>query len=244
MKYTRFRRIFAGILIVVAATTVALAEGVAPGIPAATPAPRPEAEWRQRDINARVKQGHVDLIFIGDSITHSWEGGGKDVWKKYYGHRNAVNMGIACDRTQHVLWRLDRGHLDGISPKLAVVMIGTNNTYECGPAEIAAGIKAIVEKLRAKVPTIKVLVLGIFPRGPNKEDRHRQIIVETNKIIEKLADGRNVFYLDISPSFLAADGTMKKELVGTDLVHLTPAGYAIWAESIEPMVAKLMGERD
>ena len=85
---------------------------------AVVPVPRPDQWWQQRhqSMNERVKQGNVDLIFIGDSITHGWEGQGKEVWEAYYGHRNAVNLGIGGDRTQHVLWRLDNGNIDGISP--------------------------------------------------------------------------------------------------------------------------------
>ena len=111
------------------------------------PVPRNEAWWqaRQKSMNDRVKKGNVDLLMIGDSITHGWEGGGKDVWKQYYEKRNAVNLGIGGDQTQHVLWRLDHGNIDGIQPKLAVLMIGTNNAGCGNPAEIAAGVKAIVK---------------------------------------------------------------------------------------------------
>ena len=93
------------------------------------PVPR-DANWMKRhdSFNARIKQGNVDLLFIGDSITQGWEGAGKAAWSEKYGKRNAVNLGIGGDRTQHVLWRLDNGNIDGIKPKLAVLMIGTNNS--------------------------------------------------------------------------------------------------------------------
>ena len=92
------------------------------------PVPR-DGGWMKRhdSFNERVKQGNVDLIFIGDSITQGWEGAGKEAWAKHYGKRNAVNLGIGGDRTQHVLWRLDHGNIEGIAPKAAVLMIGTNN---------------------------------------------------------------------------------------------------------------------
>ena len=98
---------------------------------------------RHEKFNERVKQGNVDLMFIGDSITQGWEGAGKDAWDKHYGKRNAVNLGIGGDRTQHVLWRLDNGNIDGISPKLAVLMIGTNNSNgnDNTAEEIGAGIR-------------------------------------------------------------------------------------------------------
>ena len=115
---------------------------------------------RYESINARVKQGDCDMIFIGDSITEGWETGGKEVWQKYYGQRKAVNLGIGGDRTQHVLWRLDHGNIDGISPKLAVMMIGTNNiggntaasSTRDTPEQVAEGVQAIVERLRTKLP--------------------------------------------------------------------------------------------
>jgi lysophospholipase L1-like esterase len=213
---------------------------------AATPAERKnDAGWqaRHKAMNERIKKGNVDLIFLGDSITHGWEGkGGKEVWEKYYGKRNAVNLGIGGDRTQHVLWRLENGNIDGITPKLAVIMIGTNNSSQNSPEDIAAGIKAIVEKLRAKLPQTKVLVLGIFPRGVDDKDRQRLVNTKTNEIVSKLADDKNVYYLDIGPKFLDKDGKLTKEIM-PDLLHLSAKGYTIWAESIEPTVAKLMGEK-
>src|SRR5438552_1382128 len=122
---------------------------------------------RHDKFNERVKKGNVDLIFIGDSITEAWEGAGKQVWEKQYGRRNAVNLGIGGDRTQHVLWRLEHGNVEGISPKAAVVMIGTNNSNgkDNTSEQIADGIKAVVAKVREKSPKTKVLLLAIFPRG-------------------------------------------------------------------------------
>ena len=133
---------------------------------------------------------------------------GKEVWKKYYEKRNAVNLGIGGDQTQHVLWRLENGNIDGIQPKLAVLMIGTNNAGLRQAPEIAAGVKAIVEKLRAKLPQMKVLVLAIFPRGADSKDGLRQVNAKANEIIAKLADDKNVFFLDIGPKFLDKDGKL------------------------------------
>ena len=212
---------------------------------AVTPSERRDAWWQARvkTVNERAKQGNVDLLFIGDSITQGWEGAGKDVWKKFYGERNAVNLGIGGDRTQHVLWRLDNGNIAGITPKLAVIMIGTNNSGQNSPEDIAAGIKAIVEKLRAKLPETKILVLGVFPRGADAADARRQTNTKANAIASKLADDKNVFYLDIGDKFLDKDGKAVKEAFTPDLLHLSAKGYTIWAEAIEPTVAKLMGEK-
>ncbi|HEX3871563.1 MAG TPA: galactose-1-epimerase, partial [Pirellulales bacterium] len=205
-----------------------------------TPVPR-EGGWmkRQEAINARAKQGNVDLLFIGDSITQGWEGNGKEVWQEYYGDRNAMNAGISGDRTQHVLWRLDHGNLDGIKPKVAVMMIGTNNAGDNTSKEIAAGVKAIVDKLRSKLPETKLLVLGIFPRGEDNKDPKRKVNNGANAIIKDLADDQNVFYLDIGPSFLMGGGKLAKEIM-PDLLHLSPRGYAIWAAAIEPTLTQLM----
>ncbi len=209
-----------------------------------TPVPK-QGEWwmkRHESMNARVKQGNVDLVLIGDSITHGWEGSGKQVWAKYYGPRNAVNLGIGGDQTQHVLWRLQNGNLAGIAPKLAVLMIGTNNAGANTPEQIADGIKAIVATIRAKSPKTKVLILAIFPRGADKQDARRLVNQKANQIVAKLADNKTLFYLDIGKRFENPDGTLPREIM-PDLLHLSEKGYTIWAESTEPMVAKLMGEQ-
>jgi len=197
---------------------------------------------RHESFNRRVKEGNADLIFIGDSITAGWEGAGKNVWAEYYAKRNAVNLGIGGDKTQNVLWRLDHGNIDGIKPKLAVLMIGTNNSAANTSEQIAAGVKAIIEKLRTKLPETKVLVLAIFPRGANKDDEKRKVNEGANAIIQKMADGRMVHYLDIGPKFLEADGTLSKDVM-PDLLHLNEASYRTWAESTEPKLKELLGEK-
>ena len=210
---------------------------------AIVPAPR-EGNWMKRhdSFNERVKQGNADLIFIGDSITQAWEGPGKNVWAEFYGKRNAVNLGIGGDRTQHVLWRLDHGNIDGIQPKLAVLMIGTNNSGMNTSEQIAAGVKAIVEKLRTKLPETKVLILAIFPRGADKDDALRKTNEGANAIIQKLTDDKMVHYLDIGPKFLEADGTLSREVM-PDLLHLNEKSYRTWAESTEPKIKELLGEK-
>ena len=179
------------------------------------------------------------MILIGDSITHGWEGQGKKIWEQYYTKRNAVNLGIGGDRTQHVIWRLDNGNIKGISPKAAVVMIGTNNSGNNTPQEIADGLKVITKQLREKLPKTKVLLLGIFPRGENSKDKRRQVNEKANAIFKNLADGEYVHYLDIGEKFLEDDGTLSRKIM-PDLLHLSVEGYTIWAESIEPTLKKLM----
>jgi len=204
------------------------------------PTPRP-GRWKTRHeaMNERVAKGNVDLVFIGDSITQGWERNGKVVWAKHYGKRNAVNLGIGGDRTQHVIWRLDNGNLKGIKPKLAVIMIGTNNSGSNTPAEIAAGVTAIVRQLQKKTPQTQILLLATFPRGKNPSDARRQVNEKSNAIVAKLAKDENVTYLDIGDKFLGEDGSLSKEIM-PDLLHLSKKGYQIWADSIEAEVARLM----
>ncbi len=200
--------------------------------------------WKNRfESNAeRAKKGDVDLIFIGDSITHYWEREGKDVWEKYYGHRKAMNLGFSADCTQHVLWRLEHGSIDGISPKLAVVMIGTNNARDDNrPEDTAKGVQAVVESLRKKLPQTKVLLLAIFPRGANDQDPKRKLNDEVNERIVKLADDKSVFFLDIRDKLYNKDGFIGSSML-PDKLHLTRDGYQIWAEAAEPVVKRLLGE--
>lgn len=212
---------------------------------AATTAPQERTDERavarHQQINARTAEGDIELVFLGDSITEGWGGAGKDVWERYYGSRKAANMGVGGDQTQHVLWRLEHGNIDGLSPRLVVLMIGTNNapgdTYTAD--EIAAGVEAIVRTLRAKLPETKVLVLGVFPRGA-QPDAQREKLAAINQVIAKQADEKAVFYLDIGDKFLEPDQSISPEIM-PDYLHLSPKGYAIWAEAIEPTVARLLG---
>ncbi len=228
---------------------VGLAAGYACAQSSITPEPRKDEDWvkRHESMNARVAQGNVDLIMIGDSITHGWEGGGKATWDRYYADRNAVNLGISGDRTEHVLWRLDNGNIKGISPKLAVIMIGTNNIGQqqpkpCTADDVFAGVKAIVDKLRAQLPQTKILLLAIFPRADVPEERI-QTLAKSNELIAKLHDGQSVFFLDINRSFLGDDGKLPKSVM-PDLLHPNETGYVLWANAVEPSISRLLGETD
>jgi beta-glucosidase len=209
---------------------------------AMTPAvPRSSGKMgRHLRINDRVSEGNVDLIFIGDSITSGWESRGPKVWDKFYGKRNAANLGIGGDRTQHVIWRLNNGNVKGISPKAAVVMIGTNNSRDNTPEQIADGVTVIINQLRSKLPETKVLLLAIFPRGANDDER-RRVNEKANAIFSRLADGDHIHYLDIGQKFMSNDGELTRGMM-PDLLHLTEQGYTIWAESIESSLSKLLGK--
>ncbi len=209
---------------------------------AVDPVPRDGDWWKERNaaVNARVKEGNVDLLMIGDSITHGWESGGAAEWEKHYARRNAVNMGFSGDQTQHVLWRLENGHLDGISPKLAVIMIGTNNFKNHSAEEIAGGVKAIVAKLRATLPEMKVLLLAIFPRG-DVAGEYQATIKQASELFSTAEEDPMVEFLDINSVFLDPEGKLT-EAVMPDLLHPNEYGYSLWAHAVEPTIARLMGE--
>ncbi len=205
------------------------------------PEPRdgPWIELHERDVD-RAKQGNVDLLFLGDSITQGWNEKTNPVWKRFYGPRNAANFGIGGDRTQHVLWRIKNGELDGIKPKVTVLMIGTNNADSNTPAEIAQGITAIVQELRQRLPETKVLLLAVFPRS-QKPDSLRDRLKSVNEKITKLDDGNHVKFLDIGKVFLEDDGTITKEVM-PDYLHLSSSGYRRWAEAMEPTLWSMLDE--
>ncbi|MGQ0595614.1 MAG: GDSL-type esterase/lipase family protein [Gammaproteobacteria bacterium] len=211
---------------------------------AVAPVPRAGPAWfdRYQALNRRVQADHPDLVFIGDSLTQGWETTGRRVWAEFYERRRALNIGIERDATQNLLWRLEHGNVDHIRPRLAVLLIGTNNTGHNTPQEIAQGVAEIVRRLRVRLPATRVIVLGIFPQGADRNHPRRNVGRAANRLISRLHDGRRVFYLDIGQRFVRGDGTIGTDIM-PDLLHLSPAGYRIWAEAIEPTVRRLLGER-
>lgn len=199
------------------------------------------ATWnaRHEQYLKRAQEGKCDLLFLGDSITEGW--GNNDSWKKHYAPRNAVNFGIGGDTTQNVHWRITNGELEGLAPKAIVLMIGTNNfgLHNDKPEDVARGVEALVKVLRMKLPAAKILLLGMFPRDAKPDTDFRKRIKAGNEQIAKLADEKDIFYLDIGSKFLADDGTLPKEIM-PDFLHLSPRGYEIWAEAMEPSLKKLL----
>lgn len=253
------RHVLAAFSLICLTATFAFAQAAAPAKPAEKPAAKPVPKANPLDtvptttpfnrdgerhqlINSRAKPGEVDLLFIGDSITAGWEKNGTEAWEKYFGKRKPMNAGIGGDRTQHILWRLENGNIKGITPKLAVIMIGTNNSGANTSEEIAAGVTAIVSKLRKELPEMKILLLATFPRGANKNDARRKVNEGSNAIVAKLADDKQIYFLDIGPKFLEADGTLTREIM-PDLLHLSPKGYDIWGSAIDAKVGELLGEK-
>ncbi len=193
------------------------------------------------DADIKKMEGKIDVAFVGDSITARWRD--SENWKKHWGSYRAVNMGIGGDQTQHVLWRLQNGDLEGYKAKLFVVMIGTNNMWskEPDPAQAAAGVKAVIDLIQLKQPDAKILLMSILPTG-DKPNPGREKRMAVNELISKFAGG-SVEYMDISAKYLEADGTISKEVMH-DFLHLAPKGYDIWAESISGKVKEIVGGKE
>jgi lysophospholipase L1-like esterase len=192
---------------------------------------------------ALAKQGGIDVLFMGDSITDFWRNtsgnfAGKPVFDKYFGELKVANFGIAGDTTQGVLYRLQNGEGQGYSPKAIMLMIGTNNTGRNSAKEIAEGIGAVTLEMRKDFPTAKILLLAVFPRG-GANDPVRKTIGEINQLISKLHDGKQVIYLDIGPKFLDADGNIPRDVM-SDGLHPSAKGYEIWAEAVKEPLANLL----
>jgi beta-glucosidase len=195
----------------------------------------------------KLKQPRKDLLFIGDSITDLWTypadhryPGGLDTWNRRY-KEIATNFGITGDKTQTVLWRLTEGKsLEGYAPKHIVLLIGINNLLQNDtPEDTTAGIKAVVGCLRTLLPDSKVLVLGIFPCHAKPDAPIRAKVKAVNARIKLLADSKHVFFADIGHVFLEKNGSISKEVM-RDLLHLSPRGYAMWADTMEPHLKVLL----
>ena len=228
--------------------------------------PTHEASPRHAQKVAEVKSGRYNLVLIGDSITHTvGEMPGtiyeplKAVWDRHYAPRHAINLGHNGFRTENILWNLLNGELEfSPSPKVAVLLIGTNNTDDRNfrrvhsAEQVADGTKAIVDLIRKRHPKTKVLILRIFPRGGDGErgvaarvfHGSKQCVEtcrEAGALTAKLADGKHVFWLDVGHIFLRSDGTINTDLM-PDLLHPNLAGAEAWAQAIEPTLSRLMGD--
>ena len=206
--------------------------------PTLTPGLNPQHRQKHANNVARIQQGPIDLMFMGDSITDGWRNTGKDTFEKYYGHLKTGNFGIGGDTVQGVLYRLRDGEGQGYQPKAIMLMIGTNNSGGSSSAEIAEGVGAIVLDLRTRFPAAKILLLAIFPRA-DPGSAPRNTVLGANPIIAKLHDGKNVFYMDIGAKFLAADGALPADIM-PDKLHPNAKGYGIWAEAVKDKLAELM----
>jgi beta-glucosidase len=194
--------------------------------------------------NDPKKDQKIELLMVGDSITHNFDKGGpgEKVWKKHFAPLNALNLGFGGDRTNHVLWRLD--HLPDLktAPKAASLMIGTNNICWGSdlPKEAADGVRAIAKRLNEMYPNMEILVLGVFPRRRTLDHPHRKEIIELNSYLPGLIkDIPNVTYLDIGQKFLDNKGFLSEEMM-PDTTHPSEKAHEIWAKAIVPKLKKMM----
>jgi lysophospholipase L1-like esterase len=242
------------------AALVALAPAQTPAAPAAAvdaSAPIPKTgntrffQLHEKFLE-RGKSGPIGVLFLGDSITEGWGTRAAHIWEHFYSKWQPANFGIGGDQTQHVVWRIENGELDGIKPKVVVLMLGTNNSAAHTAQEIAAADKKIVGLIRAKLPEAKVLLLGIFPRGTRKTPqgvvtdmaiadagKRMGVIAAVNAELAKLDDGKNIRYLDITAKFLGDDGKIPS-IIMPDQLHPNAAGYQLWAEAMQPLLTEMM----
>jgi lysophospholipase L1-like esterase len=204
------------------------------GNSAATPAPHLNDHGDTQRKLGRFSGKHFDLVFDGDSIMNRWETTGQALWKERYAAMTA-DFGIEGDHVENVLWRLAHGQVDGVDPKVVMLMIGTNNSGQNSADEIAEGIKKLVADYEKRCPHAHIILMGIFPRGEKSADRGRRKVAAVNDQIKGLADGQRVSFIDISDQMIEPDGTVSRDMM-PDFVHPTAKGYQIWADAIQPVI--------
>jgi lysophospholipase L1-like esterase len=234
----------AGVALLVAAAPAAAADawrcdGPPPAAgPTTTPAEREEIAWRQRLVakNHLLAASRFDIAFLGDSITERWY---PAAWRQLLGRRSAINLGFSGDRTEHLLWRLQNGELEGQPPRAFVLQIGTNNIGRHHPPEaVADGVRAILALLRARVPDAPVLLVGILPRDEAPDTPFRRAILATNQLLARCADGGLVRFVDVGAVLLDGEGRLPPA-VSPDHLHFSRHGYALLSRALAPAVADL-----
>lgn len=217
---------------------------------AVVPVPKHES-WMQRHetMAERAKAGDIDLLLLGDSITDYWPKRAPEVWEATFGPYKTANFGISADRTQHLLWRLNNGIGEGYEPSLIVLLIGTNNTGwekdgetpRNSPDEVIEGVRAVVSEIRRRFPDSPLLMFALFPRGTPDNPQRGQIAV-VNNAIRHFANGTTVFFEDIGPEFLDAEGRIPDSIM-PDKLHPGPEGYKIWACALKPYLKRFLSDR-
>ena len=225
---------------------------VAGELPAIQPVARTDANSRlaHEQLIKKAKTDGIDVYFIGDSITRRW--GATDPkyadllenWKTNFFGWNAADFGWGADRIENILWRLENGELDGVNPKLIVILAGINNigTDPGGPekaSHIAGGMKEIVEVCRQKAPKAAIVLMAIFPRNDNPAVL--PLINEVNRRIAALADGKRIRFVDINRKLADADGMFFPGMVNADKLHPTVKAYQIWADALKPIFGEILG---
>jgi lysophospholipase L1-like esterase len=223
------------------------------GFSAAVAMPRADANSKlaHQDLVAKAKAGGIDLYFLGDSITRRW--GCTDAvwaknfanWKENFFGWNAANFGWGADGIQNILWRIQNGELDGVNPKVIVILAGTNNIgARAGGdekvADIVRGLDALVATCRQKAPNAKIILTAIFPRNDSMATWPE--IQRVNEQLAKRADGKDIFYLNMNDKLANADGVLFEGMT-IDKLHPTVKGYQVWADGLRPLLTKLLGPR-
>ena len=198
---------------------------------------------RQKITERETMNKQVDLLFLGDSITHAWEYTAPKIWQQYYGLRWALNLGFDGDRTENLLWRIENGAIDDICPKLIVLLIGTNNAghRQESSQQTALGIKAILQELRSRLPQSKILLMALFPRSKKPSQQLRVLVEGTNQLIQHYADGEHILWKNINHHFVDEQGLVHESIM-PDFLHPNAKQYQVWAEAIEPQVQAICGE--
>jgi lysophospholipase L1-like esterase len=229
----------------VAATPTPLSQVAVPPPPRLPePAPKPTVPDVTRFLNnpdllkfstaqvAKFNDRDADIIFLGDSITQGWLSKGQAVWDANFDPRNALDFGISGDQTQHVLWRMESYPIQRLHPKVAVVLIGTNNLHNTAP-EIADGVKAVLTKTQTMYPGIRIILVSIMPNR-----RANDLMMAANTILRTFADEKTVFYLDLVPLMTPVGDNWKG--LGADHLHPDADGYQLWADALLPLLNKLL----
>ncbi|MES2455618.1 MAG: GDSL-type esterase/lipase family protein [Bacteroidota bacterium] len=212
--------------------------------------------WDRHNKVMSIKDSiNPEIVLIGNSITHFWGGqpqivdndgrprtpNGPKAWDSVFSKYRVLNLGFGWDRTQNALWRLDHGEMDGLHPRTVVIDIGTNNTSQTEnapmntPAEIVEGIQAVCQRVKAKTPKARIILMAIFPREKEPDHPRRLIIIEINKLLKVYAAKNKLTLLDIGPKMLAADGTFLPGIM-LDYTHPSDLGYQIWADALRPLL--------
>ena len=196
---------------------------------------------------AEAKKGGIDLLLIGDFLTDDWRGNNtnkvKDIYDKAFGPYKPANFGQGGDHVQHVLWRVLNGELDGLKPKVVMLLIGgTNGSNNDPPEKVAAGVKGIIDAVKEKCPGAKVLLLSVPPRG-EKPSAIRTRHMSVNPLLAKMDDGgKTVRFVDFAAKYVQPDGTVSKELM-PDFFHLSEKGYQVWADAVAKPLKELTGAK-
>ena len=229
------------------ASILALAQASAPIFRSA---PRTDANSRlaHEQLLAKKTQGKIDIYFEGDSITRRW--GATDYprylanWKENFFGWNAADFGWGADLIQNILWRLENGELDGVNPRIIVLLAGTNNMPR-GPGtdaqveEITRGIKAMLDICRQKAPDSVIILTAIFPRNDNPNANGT--INRVNEKIATFADGKTIRFLNVNDKLADKDGKLFEGMMNNDRLHPDIKGYQVWADALKPIFTEILG---